>query len=213
MQDSQQTAQQFTRQVARKGATLGHGQGKGTSKAPGKRTTREPGGGRQGKPVREAVPEQDQRAADHRVVSRSTNNGLGRYGEEVAARRLAADGLRILERNWRCAEGELDIVALDGDTLAVCEVKTRSERSFQQPGEAIDSVKADRLRRLAERWLAERWPVHFALLAEGVSGPAPATADPPWPAPLPPGGVRIDLVAVINRAKGAASVEHLKGAV
>jgi hypothetical protein len=50
-------------------------------------------------------------------------------------------------------------------------------------------------------------------MAEGMSGSAPSTTDPPWPAPPPPGGVRIDLVAVINRAKGAASVEHLKGAV
>lgn len=141
---------------------------------------------------------------------RPTNTGLGRYGEQVAARRLAEDGLRILDRNWRCVEGELDIVALDGDTLAVCEVKTRSERGFQQPSEAIGPTKADRLRRLAERWMAERWPGHFARLA----GPEyrPGAADPPW-APVPPGGVRIDLVAVINRTRGAASVDHLRGVV
>ncbi|MFF8774712.1 YraN family protein [Kitasatospora sp. NPDC015120] len=143
-------------------------------------------------------------------TERATNTGLGRYGEQVAARRLAEDGLRILDRNWRCVEGELDIVALDGDTLAVCEVKTRSERSFQQPSEAIGPTKADRLRRLAERWMAERWPGHFARLA----GPEyrPAGTDPPW-APVPPGGVRIDLVAVINRTRGAASVDHLRGVV
>lgn len=132
---------------------------------------------------------------------------LGRYGEEVAARRLGQDGLRVLERNWRCSEGELDIVALDGETVAVCEVKTRSERGFQQPGEAIGPVKAERLRRLAERWLSERWPVHFARLAPGV----PTTAA--MPVPLPPGGVRIDLVSVVSRAKGAAVVEHLRGVV
>ncbi|MFG2846622.1 YraN family protein, partial [Kitasatospora sp. NPDC048296] len=44
---------------------------------------------------------------------RNTKNGLGRYGEQVAARRLVEAGLRILDRNWRCVEGELDIVALD----------------------------------------------------------------------------------------------------
>lgn len=135
---------------------------------------------------------------------------LGRYGERVAARRLTEDGLRILDRNWRCAEGELDIVALDGDTVAVCEVKTRSERGFQQPGEAIDRAKAARLRRLAERWLAERWPGHFARLAGPGYDPGPA--DPQWP-PAPPGGVRIDLVAVVNRARGAALVDHLRGVV
>ncbi|MFJ2781723.1 MULTISPECIES: YraN family protein [unclassified Kitasatospora] len=145
---------------------------------------------------------------------RSTNNGLGRYGERVAARRLAEDGLRILDRNWRCVEGELDIVALDGDTLAVCEVKTRSERGFQQPSEAIDQAKAARLQRLAERWMAERWPGHFARLAgsEYQSEPGNGPADPPWP-PVPPGGVRIDLVAVINRFRGAALVDHLRGVV
>ncbi|MFB8204261.1 YraN family protein [Kitasatospora purpeofusca] len=142
--------------------------------------------------------------------ARLGNTGLGRYGESVAARRLAEEGLRILDRNWRCVEGELDIVALDGDTVAVCEVKTRSERSFQQPSEAIDAIKADRLRRLAERWMSERWPGHFARLA----GPEyrPGSTDPPW-APVPPGGVRIDLVAVINRVRGAATVDHLRGVV
>ncbi|MFF0298082.1 YraN family protein [Kitasatospora sp. NPDC004615] len=146
-----------------------------------------------------------------------STNGLGRYGEEVAARRLTEGGLCILERNWRCAEGELDIVALDGDTLAVCEVKTRSERGFQQPSEAIDQSKADRLRHLAERWLVERWPVHFSrlvLAAERVDGGEPTDeASVGGPAPPPPGGVRIDLVAVVNPRKGAAAVEHLRGAV
>ncbi|MDH6129176.1 YraN family protein [Kitasatospora sp. GP82] len=159
---------------------------------------------------------------------KSSNNGLGRYGEEVAARWLAAGGLRILERNWRCAEGELDIVALDGDTLAVCEVKTRSERGFQQPSEGIDRTKAERLRHLAERWLGERWPAHFVRLAQTVAVDGPgADADPVAKAqvakaqaasevrsvPLPPGGVRIDLIAVVNRLKGAAQIEHHRGAV
>jgi len=151
------------------------------------------------------------------IAVQSFNNSLGRYGEEVAARRLAEGGLHILERNWRCAEGELDIVALDGDTLAVCEVKTRSERGFQQPAEAIDQVKADRLRHLAERWLAERWPVYFSRLAGAVGAasgsPPPPGGLPDQQAPPPPGGVRIDLVAVVNRLKGAAEVEHLRGAV
>ncbi|WP_083462772.1 YraN family protein [Kitasatospora griseola] len=147
-----------------------------------------------------------------------STNGLGRYGEEVAARRLTECGLCILERNWRCAEGELDIVALDGDTLAVCEVKTRSERGFQQPSEAIDQTKADRLRHLAERWLAERWPEHFSRLvlaaAGRVDGGEPmGEAAAGGPAPPPPGGVRIDLVAVVNPLRGAAAVEHLRGAV
>lgn len=142
----------------------------------------------------------------------NAQTALGRYGEEVAARWLGSGGLRVLERNWRCSAGELDIVALDGDTVAVCEVKTRSERGFQVPAEAIGPAKAERLGRLAERWLSERWPVHFELLAQGVGGPCP-DSPPGRAAPLPPGGVRIDLVCVISRVKGAATVEHLRGVI
>ncbi|MDH6122116.1 YraN family protein [Kitasatospora sp. GAS204B] len=162
----------------------------------------------------------------------NANTALGRYGEEVAARRLAEDGLRVLERNWRCPEGELDIILLDDDTIAVCEVKTRSEHSFQQPEEALGPAKVDRLRRLAERWLVERWPEHFARFAWALpptsatsappATPSPAagtTAQPIVPVlpvgevPLPPGGVRIDLVSVVSRARGAARIEHLRGVV
>ena len=115
---------------------------------------------------------------------------LGRYGEDAAARHLAAAGLTVRDRNWRCRQGELDIVALDGDTLAVCEVKTRTEHGFQAPSEAVDATKAARLALLAERWLDERWQA------------AP-----------PPGGVRIDLISVVHAPRGAARVEHLPGAV
>ena len=115
---------------------------------------------------------------------------LGRYGEDAAARHLAAAGLTVLERNWRCRAGELDIVALDGDTLAVCEVKTRTANGFQSPTEAVDATKSARLALLAERWLAERWP-----------------------GPPPPGGLRIDLVCVVHGHRGPAQVSHLPGAV
>ena len=53
-------------------------------------------------------------------------DALGRYGEDVAARHLVEQGIVVLERNWRCERGEIDIVARDGDVLVVCEVKTRS---------------------------------------------------------------------------------------
>ena len=57
-------------------------------------------------------------------MSRSTD-AVGAYGERVAARALGDAGLSIIEQNWRCATGEIDIVALDGATLVFCEVKTR----------------------------------------------------------------------------------------
>ncbi len=80
---------------------------------------------------------------------------LGRYGEDLAVRRLTATGFSILARNWRRRDGEIDIVAADGDALVVCEVKTRRSGRFEHPMAAVTPRKAARLRRLAERWLAE----------------------------------------------------------
>jgi putative endonuclease len=79
---------------------------------------------------------------------------LGRQGEALAARYLESQGLIVLSRNWRCREGELDIVATDGEMLVVCEVKTRSGLDFGTPGEAVDRAKGRRIRRLANRWLS-----------------------------------------------------------
>lgn len=59
------------------------------------------------------------------------NGALGRYGEDLAARRLRQSGMAILERNWRCREGELDIVARQADALVVCEVKTRRAGGYE----------------------------------------------------------------------------------
>ncbi|UJW35984.1 YraN family protein [Saccharothrix sp. AJ9571] len=94
---------------------------------------------------------------------------LGRRGEELAAAHLARTGLVILSRNWRCREGELDLVATDGRTLVVCEVKTRSGTGYGLPAEAVDPEKAARIRRLAGRWLEHfrvRWcPLRFDVIA------------------------------------------------
>lgn len=112
---------------------------------------------------------------------------LGRYGEELAARRLAETGMTVLRRNWRCGRtGEIDIVARDGDVLVVCEVKTRRHGGFQHPMAAVTPQKAERLRGLAERWIQ----------AHGGA---------------PPGGVRIDLVGVVLPRRGAAVVQHARG--
>ncbi|MDX2393087.1 YraN family protein [Streptomyces sp. NPDC054904] len=111
---------------------------------------------------------------------------LGRYGEDLAARALTRAGMTVIARNWRCRGGEVDIVARDGDALVVCEVKTRRVGNFEHPMAAVRAAKAARLRRLAERWLADH------------GGP-------------PPGGVRIDLVAVLLPQRGAPVVEHVRG--
>ncbi|WP_111765288.1 YraN family protein [Nakamurella deserti] len=81
---------------------------------------------------------------------------VGRNGEELAARYLGDIGLTVMTRNWRCREGELDIVAVDGRDLAVvCEVKTRSGVRYGSGAEAVDATKRRRIRRLATLWLAE----------------------------------------------------------
>ncbi len=81
---------------------------------------------------------------------------LGRRGEDIAAEYLQRQGLVVMSRNWRCAEGELDIVATDGiSTVVFCEVKTRSGTGFGTPAEAVTRSKRRRIRRLANLWLAK----------------------------------------------------------
>ncbi|WP_328886844.1 YraN family protein [Streptomyces sp. NBC_00316] len=116
----------------------------------------------------------------------NARGALGRYGEDLAVRLLTDAGMAVLERNWRCRAGEIDILAMDGDALVVCEVKTRRAGMFEHPMAAVTRAKADRLRRLAEIWLDR-------------NGGAP------------PGGVRIDLVGVVLPRRGAPLAEHARG--
>ncbi|MGY1812166.1 YraN family protein [Blastococcus sp. SYSU D00820] len=83
-----------------------------------------------------------------------TTTELGGRGERIAAAYLTDTGLRVLDRNWRCRDGELDIVARDGDALVFCEVKTRRATGYGHPVEAVTWSKQRRLRTLAQRWLA-----------------------------------------------------------
>jgi putative endonuclease len=119
------------------------------------------------------------------VVAMRATQALGRYGEDLAVRMLADHGMVVLERNWRCEFGEIDIVARDGTTLVVCEVKTRTSTAYGAPIQAVTPRKADRLRRLALRWLDEH--------------------------PMHPTQIRIDVVGILRSAHGQAVVEHLRG--
>ncbi len=112
-------------------------------------------------------------------------DAVGDYGERLAERYLLAQGLTVLERRWRCRLGEIDIVALDGACLVVCEVKTRRSLLAGAPLEAVTPAKLARLRRLAGAWL-EQQPLRFA-------------------------EVRIDVVAVVVPRRGRARLEHLRG--
>lgn len=80
---------------------------------------------------------------------------LGQWGEAVAATHLQAKGLRILARNWRCRQGEIDLVAQDGPELVFVEVKTRRGRSQGTPEEALTPRKAKQLLRLGQLYLAK----------------------------------------------------------
>lgn len=79
---------------------------------------------------------------------------LGNRGEALAADWYAAHGYEILDQNWRCADGEIDLLLRNGRTLVVCEVKTRTTLAYGSPAEAVTAAKRLRLRRLAARWLA-----------------------------------------------------------
>jgi putative endonuclease len=89
----------------------------------------------------------------------AARQSLGRAAEELAARRLAKRGFRILERNARTRIGELDLIALDGGVLAFIEVKAGrvgASAGPERPALAVGRAKQVRLRRLAREWLAER---------------------------------------------------------
>ncbi|WP_419926760.1 YraN family protein [Candidatus Poriferisocius sp.] len=81
---------------------------------------------------------------------------LGRWGEDRAVRWYRRHGFQVLDRNWRCSRGELDVIAQRGSVVVVCEVKTRSSLAFGFPAEAVGPDKQRRIRRLAAEWLAEQ---------------------------------------------------------
>lgn len=111
---------------------------------------------------------------------------LGRVGEDLAASYLSERGMQLLDRNWRCSEGEIDIVCLDGDELVVVEVKTRSSEAFGSPLAAVTAVKQQRLWRLAKAWCVAnrgRFPQHE---------------------------VRIDVVGIVMDAGSSHQIDHLR---
>jgi len=88
------------------------------------------------------------------TAPRPTRRETGRRGEELAARWYLARGYEVLDRNWCCREGEIDLVARSQTTLVFCEVKARSSDRFGTGLESVPPGKRRRLRRLAGRWLA-----------------------------------------------------------
>ena len=112
-------------------------------------------------------------------------DALGRYGEQVAAQHLESDGFVVLERNWRCELGEIDVVARDGAVLVIVEVKTRSSLRHGTPFEAVTERKLHRLERLGIRWMQD-------------TGVRPRT-------------MRVDVVSVLRPRTGRTVIEHVRG--
>jgi putative endonuclease len=84
---------------------------------------------------------------------------LGAGGEAAVADWYVEHGYEIVERNWRCRAGELDLILRRGRSFVFCEVKTRSSDAFGMPVEAVTRAKQARLRHLAALWLEES-PLH-----------------------------------------------------
>ncbi len=103
----------------------------------------------------------------------SHNQSFGAWGEDLVAEWYRKRGYEIVERNWRCRQGEIDIIAIRDLVLVICEVKTRASADFGSPALAVDLTKQQRLRRLAAHWLSEhpnnRVAVRFDVAA--VIGP------------------------------------------
>ena len=86
---------------------------------------------------------------------RIDRRALGTSGEDAAAAWYESKGYEVVARNWRCRDGELDLVVRDGRTYVFCEVKKRTTDAFGVPAEAVTHAKRTRIRHLAARWLSE----------------------------------------------------------
>ena len=91
-----------------------------------------------------------------RTAGGDRRRDVARRGEALAALLLRCKGYRIAARNWRCALGEVDIIAWQGETLVFVEVKARRDRALGAPEEAVTPAKRQRLVRLAQAYLASR---------------------------------------------------------
>ena len=115
-----------------------------------------------------------------------TGRALGVLGEDLAVEYLTERGLVVLSRNWRCRDGELDVVATDGRALVVCEVKARSTDDYGDPAEFVTPAKIRRVRAATQAWL-RRYRVGCC-------------------------EIRFDVVTVLWPADGAPRLRHLRGA-
>lgn len=103
------------------------------------------------------------------AMSNRPNHVLGKYGELVAAEYLVRQGYEIVERNWHCRQGEIDLVAKDRDQWVFVEVKTRSSKTADEGFEAVDQLKLQKLRRTIARWCEQRQVSSIKLRLDVIS--------------------------------------------
>ena len=115
----------------------------------------------------------------------ASHNELGKWGEEMAAEYLLRQGYTIMERDWKSGHRDLDIIALDGNTVVFVEVKTRRNRLFTEPEMAVDYQKIRNLQQAANHYIKYR---HINQ------------------------EVRFDVITVVGSMNETPSVEHIKEA-
>ena len=115
----------------------------------------------------------------------ASHNELGKWGEDVAADFLLRQGYTIIERDWKSGHRDLDIIALDGDTIVFVEVKTRSNRVFTDPETAVDYQKIRHLQQAANHYIKYR---HIDK------------------------EIRFDIITVVGTMGGNYDVDHIKDA-
>ena len=81
---------------------------------------------------------------------------LGKNGEDAVCAHLETTGRRVVERNFFCRAGEIDIIARERDTVLFVEVKTRSSGAFGTPGEAVTLMKQGKIRQTAQEYILKR---------------------------------------------------------
>lgn len=111
------------------------------------------------------------------LSARRDNRRSGDRGEEIALRYLGRRGYRLVERNYRTRYGEVDLILRQGSALVFVEVKLRRGTGFGEPVEAVTVRKQQRIRRLAEHYLAEKEP-DFEEVRFDVVGVLAGTGEP-----------------------------------
>ena len=113
----------------------------------------------------------------------AAHNELGKWGEDIAAEFVEKNGYEILERDWKSGHHDLDIIARDGDTLVIIEVKTRRSRLFGDPEEAINYKK--RLSLLSA--------INHYLRSHRINVP-----------------VRFDIISIVGMIGSTPEIDHIK---